>query len=134
MRFHQTTGNTQSLISPKAVVFNGVNAKEYENVEELTKDYQHGGLRSCLVDEIDNLSKVYLGMLRVLVKNDEIENINTPAIEKEIKKGIDMALDKNFKEEIRDKMDPSVKYKDSLFFIPIIDKIKDLTYIDKFIK
>ena len=73
-------------------------------------------------------------MLRVLVKNDEIENINTPAIEKEIKKGNDMALDKNFKEEIRDKMDPSVKYKDSLFFIPIIDKIKDLTFIDKFIK
>ena len=124
----------QSVIPPKAVVFNGVDAKEYDNIEELTKDYQHGELKSRLIDEIGNLSEVYIGMLRVLVKNDEIENINTPAIEKEIKKGNDMALDKNFKEEIRDKMDPSVKYKDSLFFIPIIDKIKDLTFIDKFIK
>ncbi len=73
-------------------------------------------------------------MLRKLVRNDELDNIKTAAIEEEIKKGNASALDKNFKEEIRDRLDPNIKFKDSLFFIPVVDKVKDLTMIDNYIK
>lgn len=124
----------QSLPSPKAVIFNGVDNKEYEMVADITKDFQDGSLRDNLINEIDHLGELYMEMLRKLVRNDELDNIKTAAIEEEIKKGNASALDKNFKEEIRDRLDPNIKFKDSLFFIPVVDKVKDLTMIDNYIK
>ena len=73
-------------------------------------------------------------MLRILVRNEDLENVNTRAIEEELKQGNSDALDKNFKVEVRDGMDPNVKYKDSLFFIPVIDKVTDMTMVNKYIK
>lgn len=123
-----------SKSSAEAIIFNGVDAKQYEAVADVTKDFQEGTLRKDLIAKVEDLSRLYMEMLRMLVRKDELENINTQAIEQELKEGNTEALDKNFKEEIRDKMDPNIKYKDSLFFIPIVDKVTDMTQVNKYIK
>lgn len=120
--------------SPEAVIFNGVDDKQYEAVADITKDFQEGSLRKDLISKVDALNKLYMDMLRLLVRKEELDNIMTQAIEKELSEGNTQALDKNFKEEIRDKMDPNIKYKDSMFFIPIVDKVTDMTMVNKYIK
>lgn len=119
--------------SPQTVVFNGVDSRVYDTVADLVGDFQDGTLRNGIIQKIDDLNRIYMKMLRVLVGREELDNVNTKAIEEELNKGNKDALDKNFKGEIRDKLDPNVKYKDSLFFIPVINKVTDMTKIDKYI-
>ena len=123
-----------SKSSPKAVIFNGVDNKQYETIADITADFQNGTLRTDIISKLELLNKLYMEMLRILVRNEDLENVNTRAIEEELKQGNSDALDKNFKVEVRDGMDPNVKYKDSLFFIPVIDKVTDMTMVNKYIK
>ena len=120
--------------APEAVIFNGVDNKQYDTVAELTIDFEEGSLRNGIITKMETLNRLYLDMLGLLVRAEELDNVNTKAIEEELNHGNAEALDKNFKVEVRDNIDPNVKYKDSLFFIPVIDKVTDLTMVDKYIK
>ena len=120
--------------SPRTVLFNGIDGTQYEKVSDITADYQQGVLRQGIIDRKDELNRLYMEMLRVLVSKEELDNVRTDAIAHELEKGNAEALDKNFKEEVRDRLDPNASYRDSLFFIPVIDKVTDLTHIEKYIK
>lgn len=120
--------------SPKTVIFNGVDSKQYDTVADLTKDFENGALRDGIIGKVETLNRLYLDMLGMLVRNEELDNVNTKAIEEELCHGTIEALDKNFKVEIRDSIDPNVKYKDTMFFIPVIDKVTELTMVNKYIK
>lgn len=120
--------------SAEPVLFQGVDGKEYDNVAELTHDYQEGTLRSGIIQQMDELNSLYMKMLRLLVQKEELVNVNTLAVEAELAKGCTDALDKNFKEEVRDKLASDVQYRDSLFFLPVIDKVTKLTLVQRYIK
>lgn len=120
--------------SPESVIFNGVDSKQYDTVAELTKDFEESSLRDGIITNMETLNRLYLDMLGILVRAEELDNVNTKAIEEELSHGNVEALDKNFKVEVRDSIDPNVKYRDSLFFIPVIDKVTDLTKVNKYIK
>lgn len=124
----------ESLPTPKAILFNGVDDKQYENVKAMTDDFENGTLKRGIISKVTEFNRVYMEMLRYLVHKDDLNNITTSVIENELKQGNDNAFEKNFKQEIRDKLDPDSKYKDSLFFIPIVDKVKDLTMVSQYIK
>lgn len=120
--------------SPETVVFHGVVNKQYETVADITRDYAEGTLRADIIRKIGELNVIYMKMLRMLIGREALDSVSTSAIEAEIQSGIAEALDKNFKEEVRDALDPNRPYRDSLFFIPVIDKVTGLTLIDKYTK
>lgn len=124
----------ENLPNPNEILFNGVDARQYDNVQAITDDFEKGTLKKGIVSKVLDFNRVYMEMLRYLVNREDLNNISTNVIETELQQGNDNAFEKNFKQEIRDKLDPDSKYKDSLFFIPIVDKVKDLTMVSKYIK
>lgn len=108
--------------------FMGVDNTQYKDVKELKQAFENG-LREQITDEVFELNKYYLTMLDVLIREEELKNINKESIEHAINEDIADAVHTAFQKEVIDKNSDSVSYGDTLFFLPIVDQILKLTKI-----
>lgn len=113
---------------PAEFNFQGVDAHEYANVEELKTAFPVLGKE--LVSTYCSFNALYEKLLRVLISKGEQEKlVDIDAIMKTVTAGVEDALQKNFKTQVTQKINGSEVYHDSVFFLPIIDNILKLTKI-----
>lgn len=122
----------QSLDSPEEIFFQGVDKTEYKKVADLREAY-NSGLRNALINSIEELNEIYFEMLDMLIGEDDIQNISVSSLEDGmLSNEIADSLDKNFQNEVLSKYGDNKKYRDSLFFLPIVSNIHALTYVTKY--
>lgn len=124
----------KSLSSPQTIIFQGVDKTEYETVEDLQNAFEKKGLRNNLIANIKELNGFFVQMLKTLMRLDNIENLDISSVEDKLSSDIADSLDKNFHEDVVASYAPSSSYRDSLFFIPVIDNILTLTDITAYKK
>ena len=107
--------------TPKAFQYIGYGQSEYESMEQLNADYKNT-LRSGIVSEVSKLNNVYVSMLKMLIKEENLED----KVEK-IRNQLDInpgdELDKIYIRDIKD----DESFNDSLFFIPVVQQLFNLT-------
>lgn len=108
-------------------VFMGVNEKQYENVAKLKEAFDKE-LCQELEKQIKVLNNYYLKMLPIVIK-EQGNTVPVDKIKKEINTGIVEKLRTDFTKEIVQKYDKNMQIDDTLFFLPIIDAIYNLTKI-----
>lgn len=124
----------KNLASPQTIIFQGVDNTEYETVEDLQNAFENKGLRNSLIDNVKELNGFFVQMLKTLMRFDSIENLDISSVEGKLSADIADSLDKNFHEEVVASYAASSAYRDSLFFIPVIDNILTLTDITAYKK
>lgn len=124
----------KKLKSPSTIIFQGVDNTNYENVEDLQNAYEHKGLRNNLIENVKELNGFFVQMLKTLMKLDSIENLDISSVVDKLSADIADSLDKNFHKEVVASYALSSPYRDSLFFIPVIDNILTLTDITAYKK
>lgn len=124
----------KTLSSPSTIIFQGVDNTEYETVEDLKNAYENNGLRNDLIANVRELNGFFVQMLKTLMRLDSIENLDISSVEDKLSADIADSLDKNFHEEVVASYASSSVYRDSLFFIPVIDNILTLTDITAYKK
>ena len=107
--------------TPQAFHYIGYGDKEYETAEELEKDYFQG-LRNSISQEVSRLNSLYIKMLSMLIKEEQLDE-KTETIKGLLNVKISEELDKIYKRDIKGKEG----YNDSLFFIPVIEQLFNLT-------
>ena len=107
--------------TPKAFQYIGYGQREYESMEQLNADYK-STLRSGIVSEVSKLNNIYVSMLKLLIKEENLED----KVEK-IRSLLDInpgdELDKIYIRDIKD----DESFNDSLFFIPVVQQLFNLT-------
>ena len=73
-------------------------------------------------------------MLQTLVRMDRIDSLDISAVGQDLSEDVADSLDKNFQQEVVATYPASSAYRDSLFFIPVIDNILKLTDITSYKK
>lgn len=108
-------------------MFMGVDDKQYRDAGELETDFNNG-LSDRLKHQIDSLNQYYIDMLQELVRDRRLnELLPIDEIRKCINTGIMNSIRTNFTNEVVQKYGKSVPVDDSLFFMPVIDVIFNLT-------
>ena len=102
--------------------YTGVDNNTFEKVAQLEKAYKEGNLREGLINQYSKMNALFEEMLSSLILKEHLENIKTPIIKKSINEGIEDALDKEFQKEVVE-LGPESNFRDSLFFLPIIDQL-----------
>lgn len=122
----------QSSVSPEEIFFQGVDKTEYKKVADLREAY-NSGLRNALIDSVEKLNQIYFEMLDMLIGEDDIQNISVSSLKNGmLSNEIADSLDKNFQNEVVGKYGDNMKYRDSLFFLPIVSNILALTDVTKY--
>ena len=124
----------KNLLSPQTIIFQGVNKTEYETIEDLKDAFENKGLRNSLIANVKELNGFFVQMLRTLMRLDNIENLDISSVEDKLSADIADSLDKNFHEEVVTRYASTSAYRDSLFFIPVIDNILTLTDVTSYKK
>lgn len=108
--------------------FQGVDATEYENVEELRKAFPN--MQKDLLKIFESFNILYKDLLGILMREGELEEFkDMDRVMASVSAKIDDSLTKNFKTQVIKGLEGSEEYHDSIFFLPIIDNILKLTQI-----
>ena len=119
--YHQN--NTET---PKQVLYMGDGTKnEYENVKDL-KEAFNGCLRENIESEIDKLHQIYEIVLRYLIKQEEI-SIPVERMMKVVTSEVKDSLKTRFQTEIVNKYTNDEGFNDTLFFLPVVQSLFNLT-------
>lgn len=108
---------------PESYVFMGVDGELYEDVKSIQNAFENN-LRQNLIKEIKLFHEYYCAMLNKLKKASDIK---TEGIEDLLSKELEDILETNFKKQVLDKYDLDTSFDDTLFFLPIVNKILELT-------
>ena len=111
-----------------AHIYQGNGSTEYDNVGAIISDYD--SIKSTLKKKYEEMISIYKDVLSQL-KHDQIldNSVSTEAYIKEAKKDLMARLDTNFVKEVKQKYSLESIYSDSVFFLPIVDKVFELTKI-----
>ena len=112
--------------SPKPYTFAGSGAKEYPDVKDLASDFNKV-LLPGIKNEILKMNKLYQKILGIMAKEGEINSGSYTWATKELDKGIDETLKSQFQIQVLDKYSKEETYNDSLFFLPIIDALFNMS-------
>ena len=120
----------EDAVSPKQVLYMGDGTKnEYENVKALK-----GAFNVCLNEsieaEIDKFHQIYEDVLRFLIKQKEI-SIPVEKMMKAVTSEVKDSLKTRFQTEIINKYTDDEGFNDTLFFLPIVQSLFNLTKIYK---
>lgn len=118
----------ESAQRAEAYHFMGVDNRQYKDVKALKQAFENG-LREQITNGVHELNKYYLTMLDILIREEELKNIDKDSIERVIGEGVADAVHTDFQKEVINKNSDSVIYGDTLFFLPIVDQIFKLTQI-----
>lgn len=110
------------------VVYHGDSSRKYENVKEIVDNYS--SLKSVLLKKYDLFVKLYGDVLNLLKKERIIDSSsNTSRYVQEASNDMGTPLDTYFKTQVKDKYQGEVILNDSVFFLPIINRIFEMTKI-----
>lgn len=108
--------------------YQGAATKEYQDVGEIIADYTN--IKKNLEEKYEEMMGIYNEILSLLKRDRVLDNTaNTEAYINEARSSIIELLDTNFKKEVKEKFAAEDIYYDSVFFLPIIDKVFNLTQI-----
>jgi len=108
-------------------VYQGNDDIEYENVGEIIKNYK--SIKQTLKEKYEQMVSVYREVLSLMTREgifDNGANIETCVATLDLKSILE-ALDTNFRKEVKDKYHDNEIYYGSMFFLPVIDKVFELT-------
>ena len=99
--------------------------KEYENVGEMNSD---GTMKVQLLKRYESMNKLYGRILDILKRKDAIDNeVNIEQFKSIASKGFEENFTTHYRSVVKEKYADSDIFNDSVFFIPVIDKIFELT-------
>ena len=105
-------------------VYHGIN-RDYENVGQMNNDCK---LKSELMESYDIMNSLYNNVLDLLKRKGVIDNnVNLDSFKNEARKGYDENFDTHYRSVIKEKFADDDICNDSIFFIPVIDKIFELS-------
>jgi len=118
-----------SAPSVPEVVYHGDNSRKYENVGEIVANYP--SLKKELMKKYDSFIKLYSDVLTLLKKEQIIDSAaKTTLYVEEASKDMGTPLDTYFKTQVQDKFQNEVILNDSVFFLPVINRIFEMTKIN----
>lgn len=115
----------QTAENAEYTIYHGVD-KDYNNVGEMNAD---ASLQSSLLSEYMQMNELYCSVLDILKRGGAIDNsIDLNIFKENAKVGFDENLSTHYRSDVKEKYtnDEDV-CNDSVFFIPIIDKIFELS-------
>ena len=105
-------------------VYHGIN-RDYENVGQMNNDCK---LKSELMESYDIMNSLYNNVLDLLKRKGVIDNnVNLDSFKNEARKGYDENFSTHYRSVIKEKFADDDICNDSIFFIPVIDKIFELS-------
>lgn len=112
----------------KDCVYQGDRAEEYKNVGAIVDNYK--SIKSVLINRYREMADIYQEVLAQL-KHDRIldNSVNTADYVEKARESMEELLDTNFVKEVKQKYSKEDIYYGSVFFLPIIDKVFELTKI-----
>jgi hypothetical protein len=111
-------------IKPQMYNFQGDGDSLYQDVASLKERFND--IKGQIVASLNELNAIYEEQLNFFLRQGELCGIDNEAIMKTISSGLADSLEKNFKNAIK-RLNDKETYNDSLFFLPIIDKVFELT-------
>lgn len=107
----------------------GVDDKQYKDIGEIKVDFENG-LCDKLISQITNMNRLYIEMLSEINKLDG-DKMKLGDIECCISDDIETDLKTNFQKQVvtEDDGNLSMSWEDSLFFLPVVNRILKLTKI-----
>ncbi len=110
------------------VVYQGDNSKDYENVGDIDSNFD--SLKSALLTKYKDLASLYEQVLNMLKQQSIIDSMtNTSKYVNAAKEDMGTSLSTYYKTQVREKYSDEVPYNDSVFFLPVINKIFEMTKI-----
>lgn len=110
------------------VVYQGDCSREYKTVSDLNENFDM--LKSTLLKKYADLNNLYKAVLDMLKRERVIENTaNTAKFVKEAKEDMGTPLSTYYTSQVKEKYENEVIYNDSVFFLPIIDRVFKMTMI-----
>ena len=122
-------GLYRSPSNPEApeIVYHGVD-KEYENVGQMNEDSL---LQSSLLEDYKEMNKLYCSILDILKRHGVMDkSLDINAFKSEVNDNYEENLKTHYRSDIEQNYDEEDVCNDSVFFIPVIDKVFELTKIE----
>ncbi len=112
----------------KSIVYQGDNTHSYEKVKDMNNGFDD--LKTSLLKRYHELGSLYQEVINRLKQDGIIDSSENTARYVEAS-AIDMgtALSTYYKTQVKEVYDGEVLYKDSIFFLPVINKIFEMTKI-----
>lgn len=109
-------------------VYQGDKTHNYETVGDTNDNYN--ALKKALLNKYDVLNNLYENILSMLKKENVIDNeADTSSYVKKAMEDMGTPFDTYFKTQVKEKYQDDVRLYDSVFFLPIIDRIFNMTKI-----
>jgi hypothetical protein len=112
----------------KDIVYQGDTTKKYQKVSDITENFD--SLKSVLMVKYKELNELYKAVLDKLQQDRIIDSMSDMTkYAKEAKKDMGIPLTTYYKSQVKEKYGDEVFYNDSVFFLPVINRIFELTKI-----
>ena len=110
------------------VVYQGDKSKEYEKVGDINTNFE--ALKLALMKKYKDLASLYREVLNMLKQQSIIDSMaNTAKYVSAAEEDMGTPLSTYYKKQVKEKYADEVPYKDSVFFLPVINKIFNMTKI-----
>ena len=107
-------------------VYQGDLSQNYEKVGDINTDFEY--LKSKLVLKYNDLSNLYKDVLDLLKREHIIDNTeNTSIYVEKSREDMGVALSTYYKSQVKEKYEDEVFLYDSVFFLPIINRVFEMT-------
>lgn len=124
--YHRAEAN-----EPKPVVYLGDGSNgEYKDVEAVNSAYS-SGMNNKLAKEIAAMNSIYKEVLDALIQQSVIEHVDSARMKEVVDSVVKDALVSKFQTEILDKYMLQEPFNDTLFFLPVVEAVLELTNIYK---
>ena len=112
----------------KDIVYQGDVSKKYQKVSDINNNFD--SLKTILLGKYNELNDLYKAVLDKLQQERIIDRTaDTSKYTKEAKKDMGTPLTTYYKSQVKEKYGEEVFYNDSVFFLPVINRIFELTKI-----
>ncbi len=116
---------------PKPVVYLGDgNDAEYKDVDAIKEAYS-SGMKTNLAKEVYTMNKIYKEVLDTLIRQSVIEQVDSVKMQEVVDSVVSDALDSRFQTEVLDKYMLQEPFNDTLFFLPVVEAVLQLTNVYK---
>ena len=112
---------------PKPVVYLGDGEnKEYKDIDAIKTAYS-SGMSEKLNKEIMNMNQIYKRVLDSLTQMSVIEPVDSTQMQEVVDGVVEDALASKFQTEVIDNYKPQEPFNDTLFFLPVVEAVLQLT-------
>ena len=112
----------------KDIVYQGDKSKDYEKVGDINQNYDL--LKSALIQKYEEMAELYKSILDMLKREHVIANdADTKKYVKAAEEDMDTPLRTYYKTQVKERYQDEVIYNDSVFFLPVINRIFEMTKI-----